>query len=143
MSKLKNITNKSLSAWVDFPDIEGFKVHLHFLKREELLKIRNSSLIFTFNKRTRQKEEEVDNAKFIAKYAEKVILDWQGLYMKNLPDLMPIDLSDKNGDEEIPYDLEDAIELLNNSTIFDQFVSESLNDYELFSNKKEALEEKN
>lgn len=143
MSKLKNMIAKEATAWVDFPDIDGFRVHLKFLKREDLLKIRNSSLTFKFNKKTRQKEEEVDSAKFVAKYAEAVILDWSGLRIKHLSELLPVDTSAMNQEEEVEYNLEDAIELLNNSTIFDQFVSESLTDYELFSRKEAEQEEKN
>lgn len=134
---------KDITAWVDFPGIEGFRVNLRFLKREELLKIRNSSLTFKFNKKTRQKEEEVDSAKFVAKYADAVILGWEGLYIKNLSELLPVDTSAMNENEEIEYASEDAVELLNNSTIFDQFITESLNDYELFSRKEAEQEEKN
>lgn len=143
MSKLKNMIAKDITAWVDFPGIDGFRVNLRFLKRDELLKIRNSSLTFKFNKKTRQKEEEVDNAKFVAKYAEAVILDWEGLYVKDLSELLPIDTSSMNPNELIEFTQEDAIELLNNSTVFDQFVSESLTDYELFSRKEAEQEEKN
>jgi len=143
MSKLQNMISQDLVSWVDFPDIEGFKIQLRFLKRDELLKIRNSSLTFKFNKKTRQKEEEVDSTKFIEKYAEKVILDWSGLKVKHLSELFPVDTSGMDQNEEIPYDQEEAVVLLNNSTIFDQFVTESLNDYELFSNKKMEEEVKN
>ena len=38
---------------------------------------------------------------------------------------------------------EDAIELLKNSTIFDQFITDSMNDFEQFSKKKKEQDAKN
>jgi hypothetical protein len=45
--------------------------------------------------------------------------------------------------EEVEYSMEDAIELLKNSTIFDQFVTDTMNDFEQFSVKKAAIDTKN
>ena len=46
-------------------------------------------------------------------------------------------------DENIEYDEEDALELLKNSTIFDQFITDTMNDYEQFSVKKKETNTKN
>ena len=73
MSKIKNLIAKETTSWVEFPDIEDFKIELVYLNREDLMKIRNRSLTFKFNKRTRQREEEIDNDKFLEAYAEKAI----------------------------------------------------------------------
>ena len=143
MSKIKSMLVKESSTWVDFPDIDGFAVNLRYINREELLKIRNASLTYKFNKRTRQKEEEVDSAKFIEHYAEKAIADWRGLKVKHLPLLLPVDITGMNGNDAIDYSEEEAVELLKNSTIFDQFVSDSLNDFEQFSRSKAETNSKN
>ena len=124
------------STWVEFPDIPGFEVNLRFITREELLKIRTASLTFKFNKRTRQREEEVDSAKFLENYAERAIADWKGLKIKHLPSLMPVDISGFKPDEEVEFSTEEAVEMLKNSPIFDQFVTDPLNDFEQFSRKK-------
>lgn len=124
------------STWVEFPDIPGFEVNLRFITREELLKIRTASLTFKFNKRTRQREEEVDSAKFLENYAERAIADWKGLKIKHLPSLMPVDISGFKPDEEVEFSTEEAVEMLKNSPIFDQFVTDTLNDFEQFSRKK-------
>ena len=79
MSKIKNLIAKESSTWVEFPDIEGFEINLRYLNREDLMKIRNASLTYKFNKRTRQREEEIDNDKFLEAYAEKAIIGWRGL----------------------------------------------------------------
>lgn len=131
------------STWVEFPDIPGFEVNLRFITREELLKIRTASLTFKFNKRTRQREEEVDSAKFLENYAERAIADWRGLKIKHLPSLMPVDISGFKPDEEVEFSTEEAVEMLKNSPIFDQFVTDTLNDFEQFSRKKAEDNAKN
>jgi hypothetical protein len=45
--------------------------------------------------------------------------------------------------EEVEYSMEDAIELLKNSTIFDQFITDTMNDFEQFSVKKKETNIKN
>jgi|TARA_A100001015_G_C15018076_1_gene726513 hypothetical protein len=143
MSKIKNKIVKESSTWVEFPDIDGFEISLQYLTRDDLMKIRNASLTYKFNKRTRQREEEIDNEKFLESYAQKAIKDWKGLQMKHLPILLPVDISGDDPNEDVEYSEEDAIELLKNSTIFDQFVTDTMNDFEQFSKKKKETDEKN
>ena len=57
MSKIKNLVAKETTTWVEFPEIDGFEVNIRFLNREDLMKVRNASLTYKFNKRTRQREE--------------------------------------------------------------------------------------
>jgi hypothetical protein len=136
MSKIKNLIAKETTAWVAFPDIDGFEVNIRYLTREDLMKVRNASLTFKFNKRTRQREEEIDNDKFLEHYAEKSIVGWKGLKAKHLPVLVPVDISDMDPNEDVDYTEDDAIELLKNSSIFDQFITDCMNDFEQFSKKK-------
>ena len=143
MSKIKKVVAKETTSWVDYPEIDGFKVELVYLNREDLMKIRNRALTYKFNKRTRQREEEIDNDKFLEGYAEKAIRNWAGLKAKHLPDLLPADISDMDPEEDIEYDEEDAVELLKNSTVFDQFITDCMNDYESFSKKKVEEDVKN
>jgi len=143
MSKIKQVVAKETTSWVDYPEIDGFKVELVYLNREDLMKVRNRALTYKFNKRTRQREEEIDNDKFLEGYAEKAIRNWKGLKAKHLPDLLPADISDMDPEETIEYDEEDAIELLKNSTVFDQFITDCMNDYESFSKKKTEEDVKN
>jgi hypothetical protein len=107
------------------------------------MKIRNKALTYKFNKRTRQREEEVDNEKFLEAYAERAIAGWKGLKVKHLPVLLPVDISTMDAAEEVEYSMEDAIELLKNSTIFDQFITDTMNDFEQFSVKKKETNIKN
>ena len=74
MSKIKNLIAEQSSVWVEYPDIDGFEVNLKYLTREDLMKVRNAALTYKFNKRTRQREEEIDNDRFLENYAEKAIM---------------------------------------------------------------------
>jgi len=143
MSKIKNLIAKETTSWVEFPDIDGFEVNLRYLTREDLMKIRNQALTFKFNKRTRQREEEIDNDKFLEAYAEKAIVGWRVLKVKHLPVLLPVDISGMDANDEMEYSEDDAIELLKNSTIFDQFITDCMNDFEQFSKKKTEEDSKN
>jgi hypothetical protein len=45
--------------------------------------------------------------------------------------------------ESVPYTADDALLLLKNSTIFDQFVTDSLNNFEGFERESKEAAEKN
>lgn len=128
---------------VEFPDIDGFKVNICYLGRDKLMKIRNGALVYKFNKRTRQREEEVDNDKFLEAYTEAVIKGWSGLTVRGLSNLLPVDVSRMDPKKEIPYSAEDALDLIKNSTIFDQFISDTLNNFDTFENEAKDVTEKN
>lgn len=128
---------------VDFPDIDGFKIQICYLGRDRLMKIRNSALVYKYNKRTRQREEEVDNDKFLEAYSEAVIKGWSGLTIKGLGQLLPVDMSKMDPKQEIPYSADDALDLIKNSTIFDQFISDTLNNFDNFERDRIEAEEKN
>ena len=144
MSKIKSLlVSGDKTIDVDFPDVDGFVVTISYVPREDLVKIRNQALVYKFNKRTRQREEEVDNDKFVEAYAERVIKGWKGLKVKHLPKLLPVDISAMNAEDELPYSTEEALELLKNSSIFDQFITDTVNDLEAFSIKKRETTVKN
>ena len=75
--------------------------------------------------------------------AEKAIAGWKGLKAKHLPVLLPVDISAMDANDEIDYSIDDAIELLKNSTIFDQFITDCMNDFEQFSKRKVETNVKN
>lgn len=143
MSMIKNLMVTDKTVDVQFPDSDTFYVSLAYLSREKLVKVRNRSLVVKFNKRSRQREEEVDNDKFLEEYARAVVKGWRGLTIRELSKLMPIETTGANLEQDVPYSEEDALELLRNSTIFDQFVTDTMNDFEVFENEKSADAVKN
>jgi hypothetical protein len=143
MSLIKKLMVIEKVTEVEFPDIDGFKVQLCYVGRDRMMKIRNQSLVYKFNKRTRQREEEVDNDKFLEAYADATIKGWSGLTVRGLSTLLPIDTTAMDAKEEVPYSADDALLLLKNSTLFDQFVTDSLNNFEGFEREARDQAEKN
>ena len=80
---------------------------------------------------------------FKAKGTEKAIKNWKGLKVKHMPMLLPVDISDMNIEEEIKYSIEEACDLVVNSTIFDQFITDTMNEFEQFSITKKETDVKN
>lgn len=140
---IKNLMINDKIIEVEFPDSDGFFVKLAYLSRDKLVKIRNRSLVVKFNKRSRQREEEVDNEKFLEEYARETIKGWRGLTIRELARIMPIETASANLDQEVPYTEEDALALLQGSPIFDQFVTDCMNDFELFEREKADAQIKN
>ena len=143
MSKISSLMATETVVDVEFPDVDGFIISLVYLTREDLMKIRNASLSFKFNKRTRQREEEIDNDKFLAEYTRRAIKGWKGLKVKHLPNLLPVDISTMDGEESLEYSEEEAIDLITNSTVFDQFITDTMNEFEQFSVTKKETDVKN
>ena len=53
-----------------------------------------------------------------------------------LPVLLPVDISGMDAADDIEYSEDEAVELLKSSSIFDQFITDAMNDFEQFSKKK-------
>lgn len=118
----------------DFPGMDGFKITLAYLTRDEMLKLRKKATTTKFNSRTHQPEEEVDSDIFQDLYVKAVVKGWSGLTYKYLNRLLPIDLSlveDENG--ELEYSHEDAKSLMRNAPNVDGFVSDMTGELENFT----------
>ncbi len=143
MSKIASLHAQETTIEVEYQEIDGFVISLVYLNRDDLMKIRNRSLTYKFNKRTRQREEEIDNDKFLDEYTKKAIKGWKGLFVKDLPQLLPIDMTNADASEEITYNEVEALELIKNSTVFDQFITDAMQDYEQFTIEDKEQEIKN
>lgn len=143
MSIINKTYNKTAMAEVPYPGIDGFVVKVAFVDREELTKMVDKSTVLKFNKRSRVREDQTDNNKFIELYSKKAILGWSGLKVKHLPELYPADISALKPEDEVPYDEEEALDLLTTSVDFDRFITDVMNDLETFNKKVKDEEEKN
>ena len=52
-------------------------------------------------------------------------------------------MSNANPNEEVTYNETEALELIKNSTVFDQFITDSMQDYEKFTIEHKEQEIKN
>jgi len=128
------LTIRKKEANLEFPGYDGFKIKVTYLAREELLKLRKKSVSTKINRRTRQPEEELNEEVFLKEYTKAVIKGWSGLKMKYLVQLIPVD-EDKIADmeKELPYTLENAQIMMENSNDFDAWLTETVGDLANFT----------
>ena len=133
---LKSLLTPSKTVSMEMPGFDGFEVKLTYLAREELLKLRNRSVKQVLNKKTRAYEEQLDNDKFLVEYCKAIIKGWKGLKYKYLEELLLVDTSSVDLEDELPYTLENAELLMKNAGDFDNWVSETVGDLENFTKSK-------
>lgn len=133
---LASLLTPSKTVGIDFPGFNGTTVELCYLGREELVKLRKKCVSTKFDKRTRQPEEVLDEDKFLTEYCKAVIKGWTGLKYRYLEELLLVDVSSLNPDDELAYTQENAELLMKNSSTFDTWVTETVGDLENFTGTK-------
>ncbi len=111
-----------------------FKVQVAFLSRKTLQTIRKKSTKTSF--KNRQPVEELNDDLFLELYVKNAIKGWNGLKLKYLEQLVPVDLTDQDLEAELEYSEENSLYLMKNSTNFDSFISEQVTDLGNFSANK-------
>lgn len=132
-ASLKSLLVPSKSVEVEFPGFDGFKIQLAFLSRDTLVSIRKKSVKTTFNNRTRQPTEELDDKLFLKLYTNAAIKGWSGFKYKYLNELAPTNISEADFGKELPYSEENALTLMEASSAFDSFVSDTVSDLSSFT----------
>ena len=133
---LASLMTPSKTIDIEFGGYPEFYVSLCHLAREELIKLRKRCVTTKFNKKTRQPEESLDEERFLTEYCKSVIKGWTGLKFKYLEELLLVDTTAYNPEDELPYTQENAELLMKNSTAFDTWVTETVGDLENFTRSK-------
>jgi hypothetical protein len=133
---LASLMTPSKTVSIDFPGFTDMQVALCYLGREELLKLRKKCVTTKFDKKTRQPEEVLDEDKFLVEYCKAVIKGWSGLKYRYLEELLLVDVSQFDPNDELPYTAENAELLMKNSSTFDTWVTETVGDLENFTGNK-------
>jgi len=133
---LASLMTPSKTVSIDFPGFTGMQVSLCYLGREELLKLRKKCVTTKYDKKTRQPEEVLDEDKFLLEYCKAVIKGWSGLKYRYLEELLLVDVSQFDPNDELPYTAENAELLMKNSSTFDTWVTETVGDLENFTGNK-------
>jgi len=135
---LKNLMVDMKSTWISYPGLDGFEVNVAHLGREKVMNIRKSCMESKFDRKTRQPYEELNDKKFIRKFTDATVLDWRGLKLPYLEQLMLVDISSEDPEKELPYSQENAELLVSNSTDFDQWLNEAVHDLENFRTERDG-----
>ena len=141
-SMLNNLKINQKSIKVSFPRFKAFVLNMCYLPRDELSAIREKYVNISFNRATRQREESVDTDKFMNEYIQKAVVGWSGLTFDIVKSLVPIEVDEKELNNDVPYTHEDAMWLVKNSTEFDSFISDTMSQVDLFSVTNKAEQQK-
>ena len=123
---LASLLTPSKTVSVDYPSKPGFSIDLTYLAREELLKLRNKCVSQKLNRKTRAFEESLDEDKFLTEYCKAVIKGWTGLKYSYLEELLLVDISKLNPEDELPWSQENAETLMKNAADFDTWLTETV-----------------
>ena len=133
--ELKNLLVDSKTTWVEFPGLENFEVELANLSRKELVALRKRCTQNKFNRKTRAFEESLDDDKFIKEFTSSTVKGWKGLKLSYLEDLLLVDISKENENDQLPYNSDNAEQLVENSSEFDNWLNEVVFDLENFRSR--------
>lgn len=133
---LKNLMVDTKSAWVDYPGLDGFSVHITNLSRERIVALRKNCMISKFERKSKMLIEELDEKKFISEFSKATIKNWKGLKLKYLEDLMLVDLGSNDPEQLLEYDTDNAELLLSNSGDFDRWLNDVVFDLENFRTER-------
>jgi len=136
--ELKNLLVSSKTTWVEFPGLDGFEVELANLSRKELLNVRKRCTENKFNRKTRGFEESLNDEKFVKEFTEATVKNWKGLQLSYLEDLLLVDLKNQDPKAELPYSDENAQQLVENSSEFDNWLNEVVFDLDNFRTVSET-----
>tara|TARA_R100001443_G_scaffold5400_1_gene14188 strand:+ start:1718 stop:2167 length:450 start_codon:yes stop_codon:yes gene_type:complete len=135
---LKSLLVDSKTTWVEFPGLLGFEVELANLSRKELVNLRKKCTINKFNRKTRQFEDELNDEKFVVEFTKATVKGWKGLKLGYLEDLLLVDLKGQDSEAEMDFTEENAQQLVENSSEFDNWLNEVVFDLENFRSREQS-----
>ena len=133
--KLTELMVDTKTAWIEFPGCDGFEIEIANLSRKELLNLRKRCIKTKFDRKTHQAVEELDEDKFVHEFTKATVKDWKGLKLRYLEELILVNLGDNDPDSELAFDLDNAEQLVQNSTDFDNWINEVVFDLANFRDR--------
>jgi len=140
--ELKSLIVDSKTTWVEFPGLDGFEVELANLSRKELVNLRKRCTQNKFNRKTRAFEESLDDTKFVKEFTASTVKGWKGLKLGYLEDLLLVDLNGQDIETQLDFTMDNAMQLVENSSEFDNWLNEVVFDLENFRSKKQKEDKK-
>ena len=126
----------SRTVTMDHPEFSGFSVDLCFLAKEELLKLRSRCITTSWDKKSHEPKEVLNEDKFLVEYSKAIIKGWKGLTFAYLEELLLVDVSAHSPTDELPYTEENARLLMTNGVNFDEWVTSTVGELENFTQTK-------
>lgn len=124
---LKDLIVNTKTVGIEFPGLKGFEVQVAAVSREVSKKLRTDSEVTKIDAKLKMPITEVDEDKFIEKFADAAIKGWKGLKYSYLSQLLLVDSSKiDDGDKEVDFNKENVVELLKHSQIFEAWINEQV-----------------
>lgn len=128
---LKSLLVPSKTVEVEYPGFPEFKIDIGYMSRETLISLRKKSTKNSFKGKTVQ--DDFNEELFLELYVDAAIRGWKGLRFSYVNLLVPVDVSKFDPLDELAYSKENALMLMKNSSQFDNFISEQVNDLANFT----------
>lgn len=126
--ELKSMLLPEKTVTFDFPGCEGFKLDLTFLSKESNQALYKKCQKTVINPKNRQPMEEFDDELFLDLFVRAILKGWTGLKLKYLKELVLVEVPEEQQEEELEYSEDNALHLMKNSVIFDNWISEVISD---------------
>jgi len=110
----------------DFPGCEGLTFDLAFLSKESNQALYKKCQKTKFD-RNRNEVEEFDDELFLQLYVKSIIKGWKGFKLEYLNEFLLADFSGQE-DTELDFSDENALDLMKNSVVFDNWISGVITD---------------
>lgn len=134
--ELKSLITNNTTVEVEHPNLEGFVVTIGFISKDKTKKLVDRATTTKFSKITHKLEEDIDSDLFLKLYTKELIKGWKGLKLGYLLELVPVDLSDCDSEEELEYSESNALDLMKGSSDFDNWLSSVVADVGNFNKPK-------
>ena len=134
--ELKTLLLPEKTVTFDFPGCDGLTFDLAFLSKESNQSIWKKCQVQKFDSKTRQPIQEFDDELFLKLYVRAIVKGWKGLKLKYLKELVLVEVPEDQEDNELEFSDENALDLMKNSAVFDDWVSRMISDLENFTKNK-------
>ena len=86
--ELKNLITNDREIEVEHPIFDGLFVKVAYVPRERIKKFLDKATVTTFDRKTRNVIEELDEDKFVREFSKATIKNWKGLRIEYLEALV-------------------------------------------------------
>jgi len=80
----------------------------------------------------------LNDEKFVKEFSKATVQNWKGLKLEFLEDLLLVDLKGQDPKKELEYSEDNALQLVENSSEFDNWLNEVVFDLENFRSKEQG-----
>lgn len=127
MNSLSSLILTTKATTIPFPGLEGFSVSISAVSRDLSKKLREESETTKMDPRLKMPIKELNEDLFVENFVKAAVKGWTGLKYKYLQDLLLVDLSSvEDLEAEVEFNLENAVQLVKNSQIFDAWLNEAV-----------------